>query len=109
MYRNPTFDYERHQADMAILISDVRRYMGIGITIVAVFAVILALSGRIEAGLNLMMIVGTPLIMIAGIGKALSLWSRRGEQCDDVRVRTIFDQLAEFDDEHPRGHRPRTR
>ena len=108
-YRNPTFDYERHQADLAILIGDVRRFMRIGLTIVVGFSSILIFSGRFEAGLNLLMIVGTPLLLIALVGETLSVWSRRGEQREDAQVHTIFDQLAQFDDEHQRGQGPGAR
>jgi len=109
MYRNPEIDYECHQADLAILIGDVRTSMRIGLTIVAIFATMLTVSGRFEASLNLLMIAGAPLLVIALVGESLSFWARRSEPRDDARVRTIFDQLAEFDHEHPRGHRPRTR
>lgn len=109
MYRNPAFDYERHQDDLAILIGDVRRFMRIGLTIVVVFATMLAVSGRFVASLNLLMIVGAPLLVIALVGEALEFWSRRGEPHDDAGARTIFDQLEQFDHQHPPGHRPRTR
>jgi nitrogen fixation-related uncharacterized protein len=113
MYRNPRFDYERDQANMSILIGDVRRSMYIGITIVVVFSFVLILSGGIEAGLNLMLIVGVPLLMVAVAGEALHWWSRRGEQRADPHVRTIFDQLEDFDqlpdsaDGQQRHHHPR--
>ena len=108
-YRNPEFDYERHQTDLAILIGDVRRFMRLGLAIVGVFAAMLAISGGFEASLSLLMIAGAPLLVIALVGESLRFWSRGNEPRDDARVRTIFDQLAEFDHEHPRGHRPRTR
>jgi len=98
MYRNPTFDYERDQANTALLIGDVRRAMYIGITVVVVFSFVLALSGGVEAGLNLLLIVGVPLLVLAAAGESLRLWSRRGAQRDQPHVRTIFDQLAEFDE-----------
>ncbi len=98
MYRNPTFDYERDQANTAVLVGDVRRAMYIGITVVVVFSSILALSGGVEAGLNLLLIVGGPLLLLAAAGESLRLWSRRGARREPVHVRTIFDQLAEFDE-----------
>jgi hypothetical protein len=107
MYRNPTFDYERDHANMSILIGDVRRSMFIGITIVVTFAFVLILSGGLEAGLNLMLIAGVPLVLLALAGEALRWWSRRGEQRTDPHVRTIFDQLEQFDDGHQRQHDPR--
>jgi hypothetical protein len=106
-YRNPRFDYERDQENTAILIGDIRRSMYIGITIVVVFGCVLILSGGIEAGLNLMLIVGVPLSCLALAGEVLRWWSRRGEQRAEPHVRTIFDQLADFDDERQRHHHPR--
>ena len=107
MYRNPTFDYERDHANLSILIGDVRRSMYIGITIVVVFAFVLILSGGLEAGINLMLIAGVPLVLLALAGETLRWWSQRGAERTDPPVRTIFDQLAEFDDEHHRQHHPR--
>ena len=107
MYRNPTFDYERDQANTAMLVGDVRRSMYVGITIVVAFASLLVLSGRFEAGLNLLLITGAPLLMIALVGEALRVWSRRGEQRDDPHVRTIFDQLADSPDGQQQHHNPR--
>lgn len=97
MYHNPAFDYERHEANTTMLVSDVRRMMYGGITVVVLFAFVLMLSGGIEAGLNLMLIVGVPLLILAAAGEALSLWSRRGARRRGADVPTIFDQLAQFD------------
>lgn len=97
MYHNPAFDYERHQANTTMLIGDVRRMMYGGITVVVLFSFVLMLSGGIEAGLNLMLIVGVPLLILAGAGEALSWWSRRGSRRRGTDAPTIFDQLAEFD------------
>jgi hypothetical protein len=71
--------------------------MYIGISVVVVFSFLLILSGGTEAGLNLLLIVGAPLLVLAIAGEALRLWSRRGAQRDQASLRTIFDQLAEFD------------
>jgi hypothetical protein len=108
MYRNPAFDYERDQDNMSILIGDVRRSMYIGIAIVVVFGFVLILSGGIEAGLNLMLIVGVPLLGLALAGEALRWWSRRGAPSTDPHLRTIFDQLADFDDERQQQQHPRS-
>jgi protein-S-isoprenylcysteine O-methyltransferase Ste14 len=106
MYRNPTFDYENDHANTVMLIGDVRRVMYIGITVVVVFSLILMLSGGIEAGFNLMLIVGVPLLLLASAGEALRLWTRRGAGRHSAHVPTIFDQLAMFDEvaNSPDGH-----
>ena len=109
MYHNPAFDYERDHANTEMLIGDVRRVMYTGISVVVLFGCFLILSGGIEAGLNLMMIVGVPLVLLAFAGEALRLWSRRGAHRHSAHFPTIFDQLADSPNGQQRQSHPRAR
>ncbi len=79
MYRSPAFDYERDRENTAMLTGDVRRMMRIGIAIVLGLAIALMATGGVKAGLNLMLLGGGPLVIIAAVGELLGRRARRGD------------------------------
>jgi hypothetical protein len=79
MFEPPQFDYDRDRELTSMLICDVRRMTNVGLVIATVFALILMFSGSVTAGLNLMLIVGVPLLCIAAVGEFLRRRSRRDD------------------------------
>ncbi len=76
-YRNPPFDYDRDQENTAMLVDDVRRATRLGIIGVVILAIALVLSGGVEPGLSLLLLVGGPLLIIRVVGELLRRWSQR--------------------------------
>lgn len=76
-YRNPTFDPDVDQDNNALLVSDVRRVTRIALIVVTAFAIALMLSGGVEAGINLIMIVDGPILVIAGAGRLVRWYTQR--------------------------------
>ena len=60
-----------------MLVSDIQRMMRIALIGIGLFALALAISGSPGAGLNLVLIVGGPILIIAAAGMLLGRWSRR--------------------------------
>jgi hypothetical protein len=79
MFEPPQYDYDRDRENTSMLIRDVRRMTSIGLVVVTAFALLLAFGGSASAGVNLMLIVGVPLLCIAAIGELLRRRSRRDD------------------------------
>lgn len=54
--------------------------MWIGIAGVTIFAIVLTVTGSTEAGVNLLIIVGGPLLLIAAVAELLRAWFQRGQR-----------------------------
>lgn len=79
MFEPPTFDYDRDRENTSMLVRDVRRFTAVGLVLVVVFSILLAFGGSATAGLNLLLIVGVPLLCIAAIGELVRRRSHRDD------------------------------
>lgn len=79
MFEPPQFDYDRDRENTSMLIRDVRRMTSGGLVVVTVFALLLMFTGSTSAGLNLLLIVGVPLLCIASVGEFLRRRSPRDD------------------------------
>jgi hypothetical protein len=79
MFEPPQYDYDRDRENTSMLIRDIRRVTGVAIVVVTAFALMLAFGGSASAGVNLMLIVGVPLLLIGAVGEILRRRSRRDD------------------------------
>lgn len=77
MFENPNFDLDDDQAYNAMLVRDIRRVMRMGLAVIVAFSIVLMIGASIESGVNLLLIVGGPLVGFLAVGELLGVWLRR--------------------------------
>ena len=76
-FENPNFDLDADQENNEMLVGDIRRVMRIALAVVVAFAVVLMIGASPESGVNLLLIVAVPLVVILALGELLGVWIRR--------------------------------
>lgn len=76
-FENPDFDLDADQENNEMLVGDIRRVMRIALGVVVAFSVVLMIGASPESGVNLLLIVAVPLVVILALGELLGVWIRR--------------------------------
>lgn len=77
MFEDKNFNFDDDQDNTQMLVGDIRRVMRIGLVVVVLFSILLMFGASMESGLNLLLIVGSPLAGLLALGEILGWWTRR--------------------------------
>jgi len=75
-YHNPTFDDSRAKDNNATLVDDIRRLTRRTLVFIGVFAIVLRVGAGSDPAINLLIVAGGPVAIVAVAGELLALWLR---------------------------------